>query len=616
MKIKRLFFNNRVKVVFLFQLITIFVAQIISLALTTNFNIKLIFEPNVVLGSLMILGIRAILLYSYKLHHGLWRYTNSNDIVRIVKSTTLGSATYILITYFLIGPNNLLSIIVVDWVFIIFCLTGIRFTSRLIREGKVKTPKSNSMINNQKNLLIIGAGDAGINLCKNIRENQKINYLPVAFADDDENKLGSYILDIPVAGKVEELSSIISRFQIETAVFAIPSATTKQKSKAIQLLSASGIKFEILPSTPDVLAGNVSTNKIREVNPLDILGRPPTKLNSEVLNKFINDKCILITGAGGSVGSDLARQTSKYNPKKLIILDQIENPLLFLESEIKSEYPKINLITLISDVTDNISIGKILSAHKPNVILHAAAHKHVPFMETNPTKAIKNNVGGTLTIALSAIKNNVGKFVFVSTDKAANPSSVMGSTKRIGELLLNQLNQTYTQTNFVSVRFGNVFGSNASVVPIFKKQIESGGPVTVTHPQVTRYFMSIQEATGLILQAGAIANGGEIFVLDMGTPIKIIDLAKTLISIYGLEDQIDIKFTGLRRGEKLHEILNTEFEVLEKTRHSRILTIKSNQNQDNVITSVNELLENLNDMSHKELIQVLKKIVPNYTPLS
>ena len=616
MKIKRLFFNNRVKVVFLFQLITIFVAQIISLALTTNFNIKLIFEPNVVLGSLMILGIRAILLYSYKLHHGLWRYTNSNDIVRIVKSTTLGSATYILITYFLIGPNNLLSIIVVDWVFIIFCLTGIRFTSRLIREGKVKTPKSNSMINNQKNLLIIGAGDAGINLCKNIRENQKINYLPVAFADDDENKLGSYILDIPVAGKVEELSSIISRFQIETAVFAIPSATTKQKSKAIQLLSASGIKFEILPSTPDVLAGNVSTNKIREVNPLDILGRPPTKLNSEVLNKFINDKCILITGAGGSVGSDLARQTSKYNPKKLIILDQIENPLLFLESEIKSEYPKINLITLISDVTDNISIGKILSAHKPNVILHAAAHKHVPFMETNPTKAIKNNVGGTLTIALSAIKNNVGKFVFVSTDKAANPSSVMGSTKRIGELLLNQLNQTYTQTNFVSVRFGNVFGSNASVVPIFKKQIESGGPVTVTHPQVTRYFMSIQEATGLILQAGAIANGGEIFVLDMGTPIKIIDLAKTLISIYGLEDQIDIKFTGLRRGEKLHEILNTEFEVLEKTRHPRILTIKSNQNQDNVITSVNELLENLNDMSHKELIQVLKKIVPNYTPLS
>tara|TARA_B100000029_G_scaffold138957_1_gene134020 strand:- start:1201 stop:2766 length:1566 start_codon:yes stop_codon:yes gene_type:complete len=513
-------------------------------------------------------------------------------------------------------PIELGILIILDWVFILFFLTGIRFISRVVRDNNINTIRTDLHSNNSNSLLIIGAGDAGINLFRNIKENKNINYSPVAFADDDETKIGSFIQDIPVAGKISEIPRIISRFNVQSAVLAIPSATTAQKSNAINILKECGTKFEILPSTPDVLAGNVSTNKIRAVNPLDILGRTPAKLNSEVLTKFIEHKCVLITGAGGSVGSDLARQVSKFEPESLIILDQIENPLLFLESEIKVENPTINLITIIADITDNIDIEKILANHKPDILLHAAAHKHVPFMETNPVKAVKNNIGGTLSLGQLAIKYDVEKFVFVSTDKAANPSSVMGTTKRVGELIMNELNTINTKTQFASVRFGNVFGSNASVVPIFKNQIESGGPVTVTDPEVTRYFMSIQEASGLILQAGAIADGGEIFVLDMGDPIKILDLAKTMISIYDLNDKIEIKFTGLRSGEKLNEILNTEFETLTNTEYHRISKIQSNQKQVEVIDFINILLDTLNDITNKQLIESLQKIVPNYTPIS
>jgi len=616
MNIKSFLITNRIPIVFILQLAAIFIAQVISLLIANNQDIASLNETTLALKLLSILVFRGLLLYIYKLHHGLWRYTNSNDIVKILKSTTIGSLLYIVVTFQFSYPIELGILIILDWVFILFFLTGIRFISRVVRDNNINTIRTDLHSNNSNSLLIIGAGDAGINLFRNIKENKNINYSPVAFADDDETKIGSFIQDIPVAGKISEIPRIISRFNVQSAVLAIPSATTAQKSNAINILKECGTKFEILPSTPDVLAGNVSTNKIRAVNPLDILGRTPAKLNSEVLTKFIEHKCVLITGAGGSVGSDLARQVSKFEPESLIILDQIENPLLFLESEIKVENPTINLITIIADITDNIDIEKILANHKPDILLHAAAHKHVPFMETNPVKAVKNNIGGTLSLGQLAIKYDVEKFVFVSTDKAANPSSVMGTTKRVGELIMNELNTINTKTQFASVRFGNVFGSNASVVPIFKNQIESGGPVTVTDPEVTRYFMSIQEASGLILQAGAIADGGEIFVLDMGDPIKILDLAKTMISIYDLNDKIEIKFTGLRSGEKLNEILNTEFETLTNTEYHRISKIQSNQKQVEVIDFINILLDTLNDITNKQLIESLQKIVPNYTPIS
>lgn len=612
MNINHLLIKNRIPIVFILQISAIFTAQIASLIIANNHNISSIYETTLIITIIGILAFRGLLLYFYKLHHGLWRYTNSNDIVRILKSTTIGSLLYAIVTFIFSYSTELGIVIILDWIFILFFLTGIRFISRLIKDKAIK-PSSHS--NNPNNLLIIGAGDAGINLLRNIKENKNINYLPVAFADDDETKIGSFIHGIPIAGKINEAASIISRFNVQSAVLAMPSATNKQKSDATNILTQCGINFQILPSTPDVLAGNVSTNKIREVNPLDILGRPPAKLNSQLLAEFINHKCVLITGAGGSVGSDLARQVSKYQPATLIILDQIENPLLFLESEIKSENPKTNLITLIADITDNIDIDRILATHQPDILLHAAAHKHVPFMESNPIKAVKNNIGGTLDLGKLAIKYNVEKFVFVSTDKAANPSSIMGTTKRIGELIMNQLNTTTTRTQFASVRFGNVFGSNASVVPIFKNQIESGGPITVTDPDVTRYFMSIQEASGLILQAGAIADGGEIFVLDMGEPIKILDLAKTMISIYDLNEKIEIKFTGLRPGEKLHEILNTKFETLTNTKYHRISKIQSNEKKVEVIDSVNSLLTRVNDFSKTQIIQSLQKIVPNYTTI-
>ena len=616
MNTNRLLIKNRILIVFTLQLFAIFTAQIISLFIANKHNLSSLNETTLVLIVAGILIFRGVLLYIYKLHHGLWRYTNSTDIIRILKSTTIGSSVYAIVIFAFSQPIELATVIILDWVFILFFLTGIRFVSRLIRETKFKPKEHAKNTNKQKRLLIVGAGEAGLNLCKNINQNPKLNYEPVVFADDDENKIGSTIQDVPVAGKIKELPSIITRFKVEKAVLAIPSAGPKQKSKVIEILNGCRIEFEILPSTPDVLDGNVSTNKIREVNPLDILGRLPTKLDSNILNNFINDKCILITGAGGSVGSDLARQTTKYRPKTLIILDQIENPLLFVESEIKSDHPEINLVTLISDITDKQATQKILSNYRPNIILHAAAHKHVPFMENNPEKAIKNNVGGTLTLALAAIENKIQHFVFVSTDKAANPTSVMGATKRIGELLIHHFNSNHPKTDFVSVRFGNVFGSNASVVPIFKKQIESGGPVTVTHPEVTRYFMSIQEATGLILQSGAISGSGEIFVLDMGNPIKIIDLANTLISLYGLQDQIEIKFTGLRPGEKLHEILNSESELLVKTEYPRISTIQNTSISTDVIPKVDKLLHNINEMSREDITASLKSIIPNYTPAS
>jgi FlaA1/EpsC-like NDP-sugar epimerase len=475
--------------------------------------------------------------------------------------------------------------------------------------GKKKIPGA-------KNLLIIGAGDCGEKIYREIRDNAGLQYNVVGFLDDNPVKVGMKIHGISVLGDTNDIESTAQKVKADEALIAIPSANSQQMRRLVGLFDKSSLNFKTIPGMGELINGKVTVNAIREVAYRDLLGREIIKLEEEKIGAYLKDKNVLITGAGGSIGSELCRQICRFRPEKIILFERAESPLYAIELELKQNFKNITVVSVLADIQDKNQLNKAFEGHQPNIVFHAAAYKHVPMLEIQPWKAIDNNVLGTKNLMEVAVANNVARFVLVSTDKAVRPANVMGASKRLAENMIQSQNGCgLSDTRFMIVRFGNVVDSVGSVVPLFKKQIQEGGPVTVTHPDVTRFFMTIPEACQLILQAGAMGNGGEIFILDMGTPIKIYDMARDLIRLSGFEPEVDIKieYTGLRPGEKLFEELITEGENIVPTRHEKIMVLKGIECDLALLNGkVDELVRLAREQDGAKVKLKLREIVPEY----
>jgi len=515
--------------------------------------------------------IRILCFYFLGLYSGVWRYASMNDLMKILKAITLSSfmfMTYIILRYRLVDFPR--SVFVIDWFTLITFVGGSRFIYRFSREfyGTKREGK--------RRVLIIGAGDAGEMLLREMKQNPDRAFEPVGFLDDDLDKNGRTIHNVPVLGKIDELERVAQKKEVQEIVVAIPSITGKGMRRIVDQCKRAGISCKTVPAVSDILNGKVHVSQIREIRIEDLLGREHIELNRKEIEEYLSNKKVLVTGSGGSIGSELCRQILKIDPRQLILYERVENELFHLEMELLETFPGAPYVTILGDILDRKRLEDVLRDYRPDVVFHAAAYKHVPMMEAHPLEAIKNNILGTKNVAEVSTQWGVEKFVMISTDKAVNPVNVMGATKRLAELICQGMNQNQT-TLYVVVRFGNVLNSAGSVIPLFKEQIAKGGPLTVTHPEATRYFMSIPEATQLVMQAGAMGKGGEIYVLDMGEPVRIMDLATDMIRLMGLRlgEDIDIICSGLRPGEKVHEELVTEEEAVEPTRHEKIMAVKS-----------------------------------------
>jgi len=557
--------------------------------------------------------IKLVVFRSFKQYRGWWRYVGISDLLGIMRAS-LVSTLIIVILWFGIALNvdfvrrNLQhmtevsqGIFMADMFATVLLLAGLRMVVRLYHE-EFRTVEGGRL----KRFLIIGAGNTGEALLREIHRMPVTEYEVIGFIDDDPLKQGINIHGIPVLGAVEQLPKICKDRNIEEVAIAMPAADPKELRRVIQVCTGIKIRFRTVPSITDV-------SRIRDVDINDLLRREVVQLDLDLIEAFVKDKIILVTGAGGSIGSEMCRQVCNFNPKLLLLIEQAENPLFDIERELHSQFPQVAIKGIICNITDKIRVEEIFKRYKPQVVIHAAAHKHVPLMELNPGEAVKNNIVGTQTVADAADHYGSTNFVMISTDKAVNPTSIMGSSKRIAEMHIQGLSRT-SKTHFVTVRFGNVLGSDGSVVPIFKKQIAEGGPVTVTHPEMKRYFMTIPEASQLVLQAATMGKGGEIFVLDMGEPVKIVDLARELITLSGFGEDIKIDFTSPRPGEKLFEELSIKGEDMQPTRHPKIAIWKNiPMDRDKLRTSINGLVDIAKTQDHDKIVQKIKKLVPEYS---
>lgn len=561
--------------------------------------------------ALVVSIIYLLCFYFLKLYDSLWTSAGIDEFLMGVGASILGGGiSSIYSRYF--GEWLPLNVIIVAITFAMITTLGFRVLFRLYRRGVISM--SNKELENFQKVMIVGAGSAGVMILKEMLDRKELKYNPVAIIDDSPSKLGKKIFGVKVMGNRYDIHKIVEEQEIEIILIAIPSIDNKNKSEIIDICKDTGCKLKIIPGMYEILSGKAKVSNIKDIDLEDLLGREPIILDNKGISDYLTDKVVLVTGGGGSIGSELCRQIAKYEPKMLIILDIYENNAYDIQNELKYRYDKLNLNVLIASVRDRSRIESIFEEYKPQVVFHAAAHKHVPLMEDSPMEAIKNNVFGTLNLAECADKYNVEKFVLISTDKAVNPTSVMGTTKRICEMIVQAMDKK-SKTEFVAVRFGNVLGSNGSVIPLFKRQIAHGGPVTVTDKNITRFFMLIPEAAQLVLQAGAFAQGGEIFVLDMGKPVRIYDLACDLIRLSGFEPGRDIKIeiTGLRPGEKLYEEILMNEEGLQKTGHNKIFIGKPTfEDMDKLKEKLDELKPLIEANDSEALKLELKELVPTY----
>ena len=558
----------------------------------------------------------------FKQYRGWWRYVGISDLLGIF-GASLVSTFIIVVLWFAIGnipavrvglPSGLErpaeGVCIADMFATVFMLGGLRIIIRLYFE-EFRTAEAGRL----KRFLIVGAGNAGEALLREILRMPVTQYDVVGLIDDDSAKQGTHIHGIPILGTVEQLPEICEEHKIEEIAIAMPSASHSERMRIVRVCEGIKIKFQTVPSITDIASGKLRVSQIREVDINDLLGREAVKLDLDLIETFAKDKTILVTGAGGSIGSEMCRQLCNFNPKLLLLIEQAENPLFEIERELHKQFPALNIEAIICNITDKARVDGIFREYKPQVVIHAAAHKHVPLMELNAGEAIKNNILGTQIVADAADNHGATNFVMISTDKAVNPTSIMGSSKRIAEMYVQDLSRT-SETHFVTVRFGNVLGSDGSVVPIFKKQIAEGGPVTITDPKMKRYFMTIPEASQLILQAAAMGKGGEIFVLDMGKPIEIMELAKTLITLSGFRpgEDIEMIFTGPRSGEKLFEELSIEGEDMQRTRHPKISIWKNiPMDRDRLRAGIDGLVAIAKTQTYDEIVRKIKELVPEYT---
>ena len=503
-----------------------------------------------------------IIFWCFRMYHSLWQYASIAELYKIVEACVVAELAHLCVTSFM-GWMLPRSCYFTSGVFLIVAMSASRFMYRLLRQ-LINEYRHTS---EQLKIMIIGAGEATSVLMREISNSRYLdNSKVVCIIDDDLGKVGKYIRGVKIVGTRDHIKEYARYYDIDEIIFAIPSASTKDKREILNICKETSCNLKILPGVYQMVDGEINIKDLRNVDVLDLLGRDPVKVDIESIMGYVKDKTVLVTGGGGSIGSELCRQLVSHKPKCLVIFDIYENNAYDIQQELKIKYPDANVVTLIGSIRNTSRLESVFEQYKPDIVYHAAAHKHVPLMEVSPNEAIKNNVVGTWNVAKMADKYGVKKFVMISTDKAVNPTNVMGATKRICEMIIQSFNEK-SKTDFVAVRFGNVLGSNGSVIPLFKRQIEAGGPVTVTHPDIIRYFMTIPEAVSLVLQAGAYAKGGEIFILDMGEPVKIDDLAKNLIRLsgYTLGVDIEIKYTGLRPGEKLYEELLMNEEGMQDT---------------------------------------------------
>ena len=563
----------------------------------------------------IIIGIQAITFYIFGLHRGLWKFTSLNDYIKILKISSISlSSSFILL--FLINRLEFIprSIFIIQWLLLVFFLSLGRVLIRLSSSSKPLIRKK--LENSRERVLIVGAGQGGERLLRDIQNTPSLELDVIGFIEDDPNKQSKQIHGVPIIGTTLNIARIIKTKKINKIFIAIPTATSKTISRIIEQVDDSSIKIKTLPKMSDLLYGKVDFSQLRNINSEDLLGREEINWEDQELFNSLNDKVILITGAGGSIGSEICHQLSFHDPKLLVFYELTEFNLYKLEADIKKVFPEIKFISILGDIKDENKLNLVMETYKPDYVYHAAAYKHVPMVEKNPSEGIKTNIKGSKIVAQTAIKNKVKRFVLISTDKAVNPTNLMGASKRIAEQVIQNFSEGDHDTKFIIVRFGNVLGSSGSVIPLFKKQIEEGGPVTVTHKDIERFFMSISEAARLVIQASLLGFGKEIFVLEMGTPVKILKLAENLIRLSGLTPNKDIKieFTGLRPGEKLYEELLTDKEKTLPTPHPKIRVAQARKAHDNFCILMDELL-NFKETNDCDYYRVMfKKLVPEYTP--
>lgn len=549
----------------------------------------------------------------WKLYRSVWRYASANELVNIVGATACASIAQFIYCKF--TDNRMPRSYSVLYFFLLtLAISCIRFGYRILR-----------IINNKRlnlvgrdhcaNVMIIGAGAGGDMILKEIENSRYLSMRAKCIIDDQPGCHGKLMRGVPIVGGRESILDAVGQYSIDEIIFAIPSASVQTRKEILDICKESGCKLRTIPGTYQLINGDVSVSNLKEVDIEDLLGREPIRINTEEVLDHVSGKVILVTGGGGSIGSELCRQIAAHHPKQLIILDIYENNAYDIQQELLRKYPELNLAVLIASVRNEERIDSIFETYRPNIVYHAAAHKHVPLMEDSPHEAIKNNVFGTYKVAQAADRYGTDKFVLISTDKAVNPTNIMGASKRLCEMLIQTMN-CCSRTNYVAVRFGNVLGSNGSVIPLFKKQIAEGGPVTVTHPDIIRYFMTIPEAVSLVLQAGAYAKGGEIFVLDMGEPVKILDLATNLIKLsgYRVGEDIEIKFTGLRPGEKMYEELLMNEEGLKETANKMIFIGKPIEFDEEQFWEQLKELERAAVDETSDIRAEVEKIVPTYHP--
>ncbi|HCX64716.1 MAG TPA: nucleoside-diphosphate sugar epimerase [Eubacteriaceae bacterium] len=603
--------SKQIKVFILMGMDAFFVVVgfFLALLLRYDYNIPMGLIEGMVDSIAVITMLKILIFVTGRLYNSIWKYASLNELLQIFFTIFFANILVVVYAYF-VGLEFPRGVYVISGMFDVMLVGGSRIAYRILM---TRLGRFDRVAKDKKRIMIVGAGDAGAMLIKELNNHSELNSKPVALIDDDENKKNLRINGVPVYGNTKDIKDAARALNIDEIIIAIPSAGRTQIQLIMDECRQTKAKVKILPGIYEIIGGRVSISQVRDVQIEDLLGREPIKLDTDNIKKFIKYKKILVTGAGGSIGSELCRQILKFQPTELILLDIYENSLYDLQNELNKTYEGLDLKVIIASVRDRDRMEQIIARHRPDVIFHAAAHKHVPLMENNPQEAVRNNVLGTLNMVQLSDRYEVEKFVLISTDKAVNPTNVMGATKRLAEMIVQSMDKV-SKSEFVAVRFGNVLGSNGSVIPLFKRQIEQGGPVTLTHPEIIRYFMSIPEATQLVLQAGAMAKGGEIFILDMGEPVKIMDLAKDLIRLSGFEPEEDIPIviTGLRPGEKLYEELLLSEEGISKTVHEKIFIGKPlYTNYDEIIQSISRLESSLSSDAMK-IKNTLQSIVKTY----
>ena len=598
--------NNRLRILLLFIVDSLLVVGSVFLGfrLVTEGLIRNI--HGLTITAILSLVAYYVFSYFFNLYWRDWEYASVYEVITVVKcvSATVIVSTISGIAFF--DTKVTWQFLIVCWLLLVISIGGVRLSMRVFREFFADS----SVMENAKPTLIVGAGAAGTLLVRQMLMHPAMRMDPIAFVDDDPEKLRKDIYGVRILGAIKDIERIVDTMGITKVVIAMPSLPIKKLNEVYDVARKTGAECVILPNIDDVMSGNLHVQQLRNVEIEDLLGRDPVQLDQTMIEKQLRGKKILVTGAGGSIGSEICRQVAKFKPKEIVILGHGENSIYQLNMELVGKYSQHFTITpVIADVQDRKRIFEVMDKYKPDVVYHAAAHKHVPLMELNPREAVKNNILGTRNVAEAASHARVKAFVMVSTDKAVNPPNIMGATKRLCEMIVQDMATRSEYTKFVAVRFGNVLGSRGSVIPLFKKQIAEGGPITVTHPDIVRYFMTIPEAAQLVIQAGALARGGEIFVLDMGQPVKIVDLAKNLIRLSGYDEgDIEIKFTGLRPGEKMYEELLNEGEVNPKQVFPKIHIGIADNSKINRVYNFIENFESYTDQElHDELIDIANK---------